>query len=260
MADALPSDDRATAEHFGAIAERYDAARPDYAPDLLTAVGAGKGVRALDVGCGTGQLARQLLAAGCTVVGVEPDGRMAAVARRRGVSVEVAPFETWAAAGRTFDLVVAGSAWHWVDPVAGAGKAAEVLRPGGRLAALWTEYRHHHDPLVAMLDAYRRHAPGLASFALGFDRLPTPGGDPWAQALADGPFDGVRPGMRTCAYRTQQWTPDRWVALLETFSDHRGLPGATRAALLAEVGERLRALGPTFPVTLVTAAIVATRR
>ena len=55
----------------------------------------------------------------------------------RGLEVEVATFEAWDPAGRTFDAVVAGQAWHWVDPVAGAAKAARVLRPGGRLAVFW---------------------------------------------------------------------------------------------------------------------------
>jgi hypothetical protein len=58
------------------------------------------------------------------VLGVEPDARMAAFARGSGVEVEVATFEAWDAAGRAFDAVVAGTAWHWVDPVAGAAKAA----------------------------------------------------------------------------------------------------------------------------------------
>ncbi|MGH3855673.1 MAG: class I SAM-dependent methyltransferase [Pseudonocardiaceae bacterium] len=43
-------------------------------------------------------------------------------------------FEAWDPAGRAFDAVVAGQAWHWVEPVAGAAKAARVLRPSGRLA------------------------------------------------------------------------------------------------------------------------------
>src|SRR3954447_15322634 len=83
---------------------------------------------------GTGIAARQFRAAGCTVLGVEPDARMAEFARRSGVEVDVATFEAWDPAGRHFDAVVAGTAWHWVDPVAGAAKAARVLRPGGRLA------------------------------------------------------------------------------------------------------------------------------
>src|SRR5690349_259040 len=126
---------RQVAESFGADAERYDRARPRY-PDALVdrIVAASPGPEVLDVGCGTGIEARQFQAAGCTVLGVDPDARMAEFARRSGVEVEVATFEDWDPVGRVFDAVVAGQAWHWVDPVAGATKAARVLRPGGLLA------------------------------------------------------------------------------------------------------------------------------
>src|SRR5690606_39009788 len=95
---------RKIAESFGTDAERYDRARPRY-PDALIEriVAACPGREVLDVGCGTGIAARQLRAAGCQVLGVEPDERMADVARRTGIDVEVATFEAWDAGGRAFD-------------------------------------------------------------------------------------------------------------------------------------------------------------
>ena len=121
-----PHQARQVAESFGTDAERYDRTRPRY-PDALVerVVAASPGPSVLDVGCGTGIAARQFQAAGCQVLGVEPDARMADFARRTGVEVEVARFEAWESAGRAFDAVIAGQAWHWVDPVAGAAKAAQ---------------------------------------------------------------------------------------------------------------------------------------
>ncbi len=130
------------AESFGADAERYDRARPSYPAALVERiVAASPGPDVLDVGCGTGIAARQFQAAGCRVLGVGPDPRMADLARQRGFGVEVATFEAWDPAGRAFDAVIAGQAWHWVDPVAGAAKAAQVLRPGGRLAVFWNAFQ-----------------------------------------------------------------------------------------------------------------------
>src|SRR5688572_15809763 len=94
----------ARALSFGADAERYDRRRPRYPRALVDDLLAGGRPRVLDVGCGTGIAAERFLAADCVVVGVEPDGRMAAIASGKGVEVEVAAFETWDAAGRQFDL------------------------------------------------------------------------------------------------------------------------------------------------------------
>ncbi len=57
---------------------------------------------------------------------------MAEWARQGGLAVGVATFEDWDAAGRAFDAVIAGQ--RWVEPIAGAAKAAAVLRLAGRLA------------------------------------------------------------------------------------------------------------------------------
>ena len=61
------------------------------------------GRRVLDVGSGTGKVGRLFAARGCEVLGVEPDERMADVARSHGLTVEVARVEEWEPAGRRFD-------------------------------------------------------------------------------------------------------------------------------------------------------------
>src|SRR5215212_9858446 len=78
-----PQRHRHVAESFGTDAERYDRTRPHY-PDAMVEriVAASPGPDFLDVGIGTGIEARQFRAAGCEVLGVEPDARMADFARR----------------------------------------------------------------------------------------------------------------------------------------------------------------------------------
>src|SRR5579862_1849608 len=95
---------RQVAEGFGADAERYDRARPSYPDALVQRIAAASpGRDVLDVGCGTGIAARLFQAAGCRVLGVDPDPRMAGLARLGGTEAEVATFEEWEPAGRTFD-------------------------------------------------------------------------------------------------------------------------------------------------------------
>ena len=63
------------------------------------------------------------------------------------------------APGRTFDAVIAAQAWHWVDPVAGAAKAAAVLRPGGRLAVFWNAFQPPAELRAAFGAVYQRALP-----------------------------------------------------------------------------------------------------
>src|ERR1700733_10674404 len=113
---------RDMAQSFGTDPERYDRARPSYPAALVERVIAARPVSdVLDVGCGTGIVARQFEAAGCSVRGVEPDARMADQARQRGLEVEVATFEGWDPAGREFGAVVAGQAGALTRPAARGG-------------------------------------------------------------------------------------------------------------------------------------------
>src|SRR5580692_8191730 len=142
---------RRVAESFGDDAGRYDRARPSYPAAMVDRILADTpGRDVVDAGCGTGISARLFQAAGCRVLGVDPDPRMADLARASGLEVEVAKFEQWDAAGRSFDAVVAGQAWHWVNMAAGAAKAAAVLRPGGRLAVFWNAF----DPPAELREAF----------------------------------------------------------------------------------------------------------
>lgn len=85
-----PHHHRREAESFGADAERYDRSRPTYPESLVQRIiAASPGRQVLDVGCGTGIEARQFQAAGCNVLGVDPDARMAEYARHTGAEVEV---------------------------------------------------------------------------------------------------------------------------------------------------------------------------
>ncbi|MCW2686159.1 MAG: methylase involved in ubiquinone/menaquinone biosynthesis [Mycobacterium sp.] len=68
------------------------------------------------MGAGTGIASAQLLEAGAHVLVVEPDPRMARIAADKGIRVEVATFEEWQPAGRSFDLVVFAQSFHWVRP------------------------------------------------------------------------------------------------------------------------------------------------
>ncbi|WP_103354455.1 bifunctional 2-polyprenyl-6-hydroxyphenol methylase/3-demethylubiquinol 3-O-methyltransferase UbiG [Amycolatopsis sp. CA-128772] len=248
------------AESFGSDAERYDRARPEYPRELVDRiVAASPGGDVLDVGCGTGIEARQFRAAGCRVLGVDPDARMAAFARRGGIEVETAKFEDWEPAGRTFDAVVAGQAWHWVDPVAGPAKAARLLRPGGLLAVFAHAFQPPAEVADALAAACRRVLPGLP-----FAAESRPAGDLYdvmfagfadALAKADGLGDPER--WRFAWERT--YTSEEWLDFLPTTGGLTRVPPAELAEVLAEVGAAIDGLGGSFVLPYTTLAVVASK-
>src|SRR5262245_30528997 len=134
---------------FDEAAELYEQARPGYPPgvfaDLAELAEVGPGCRVLEIGCGTGQATVPLAERGCQIVAVELGAGLAAVARRKlarfpSVEVVVSAFEDWPLPHQPFDVVVAATAWHWLDPAVRVAKAARALRPGGALATIST---HH---------------------------------------------------------------------------------------------------------------------
>ena len=252
---------RQVAEGFGADAGRYDRARPTYPAALVERiVAASPGRDVLDAGCGTGIFARLLAAAGCRVLGVDPDPRMAGLARQGGTEAEVAKFEEWDPAGRAFDAVTAAQAWHWVDPVAGAAKAAAALRPGGRLAVLWNAFDPPRELRAAFGAVYQRVMPG------------SPAGGFWARPALDAyRVMGARAaeGMRQAGAfsEPEEWLADwarpytrgEWLDMVPTMGGFGGLPASTRAELLAGLGAAVDAAGGAFTMGYSTLAVTAAR-
>lgn len=257
-----PHRHRQAAESFGVDVERYDRTRPAYPPELIDhLIDAAPGREALNVGIGTGIEARQFQAAGCRVLGVEPDPRMAEFARRSGIDVEVATFETWEPAGRRFDLLVSGQAWHWVDPVAGAAKAAEVLRPGGLLAAFWHVPEPPEEVTDALSDAYRRLVPDAP---IDLKSVPKQPADPYGPILAKA-ADGLREagGFGEPERSRHDWervyTRDEWLDQLPTFGSLTWVEPVVRQEILAGVGAAIDRMGGRFTTRYATVAITATR-
>ncbi|MGH3840663.1 MAG: class I SAM-dependent methyltransferase [Pseudonocardiaceae bacterium] len=243
------------ARSFGQVAELYDRWRPDY-PDALYAdvFEQGSGRCVLEAGAGTGRATLALAARGASVVAVEPDAAMAAVARRRtrGLSVEVqeSSFEDCAVAAGTFDLVVAAQAWHWVDPERGAAVAARALRPGGGLCLWWNRPGALAGQVWdAIHDAYAEHAPALDRRAVLHQ-----------QPEREQHFEPA-PGFMPWTVRTYDWSAtydaESYSGLVRTHSDHLQLPSrqherlieAIRAAITDTGGGRLKYLYRTVLVT-----------
>jgi SAM-dependent methyltransferase len=221
---------------FGAIAAEYDRHRPAPPEDLVDDLER-LGGSVLDVGCGTGKAAVAMAERGLTVLGLEPDERMAAIARGHGIAVEIGTFEAWDASGRQFDLLTFSDSWHFVDPAVGTRRAAALLHPGGKVARIWNSYLLEPPAIEALDRVYRRLAPEITqSWRPSAAWAPVrPDDDPLVRG-------GFMP-LRTRTYKSSgRWTADEFVAMAATTSSHLRL-GDRLAPLTSEVHAAIEALG-----------------
>lgn len=224
--------DRRRAESFGGSADAYDRHRPRYPQPLIAELMSGGPVRVLDVGAGTGIAAAQLRAAGAQVLAVEPDARMARMAAEKGIDVEVAGFEDWQPADRTFDLVLFAQSFHWVEPRAALRKVLTVLNPAGRLALVWNRIEPTA-PTQSDLDTVYA------------DYMDT------ARRPSINTEDTVSPIIEKSGYRVQHlrfaeqkhFSTQAYLDMVFTYSNHLTLDPADRSALRARLEELIGAGG-----------------
>ncbi len=125
---------------FGAVADEYDRLRPGPSAEALDWLIPAAASDVLEIGAGTGVLTRRLAEQVPHVRAVEPDERMRAVlaAKDAGVEVVAGHAEALPAPTSSYDLVIAASAWHWVDEERAVPEVARVLRPAGQLSLVWS--------------------------------------------------------------------------------------------------------------------------
>ncbi len=259
--DISPEVRRKVGASFGIDPARYDRTRPPYPQALIDRiVAASPGRDVLNVGCGTGIEARQFRAAGCAVLGVEPDARMADFARRGGLEVEVARFEEWDRGDREFDAVVAGTAWHWVDPVAGAAAAARTLRPGGRIALFWHVFELPAAVTETFAAIHRRLLPESAF------RMPASGSalDGY-EVIFTNSANGIRDsgGFGDAERWRFDWehhyTRDEWLDQMPTQGSLTQAPPEVVEQVLDGVGAAIDEMGGGFTMPYSTVAVTAVR-
>jgi SAM-dependent methyltransferase len=247
---------------FDEVAETYDRVRPRYPDelfdDLAALTGAQPGARVLEVGCGTGQATRGLLARGWHVHAVEPGVAMAERARANlagPFTVDVTRFDDWDPAGATFDMLFSATAYHWVAPEVRWTKAAAVLAAGASIALATNRTvggGTFDEVYRASEDLHRRHAPefdfgipGPASSILteveaGAHDL----GTLWFGAEPKSGHSLAAPLFAPPEVRTYQWMisydATDAAALLSTYSPYLRLPPERRALLLDGIADIVR--------------------
>ncbi|MGH8775609.1 MAG: class I SAM-dependent methyltransferase [Jiangellaceae bacterium] len=225
-------------ETFDEVPELYDRVRPGYPEELFDhlaeLVGLRPRSRVLELGCGTGQATLPLARRGYEVIAIELGAALAEVARRKlaafaSTRVVNAAFEEWLLPAEPFDVVVAATSFHWMDPAVRLAKSADALRPGGALAVISTHHVAGGDAafFAEVQPCYELWMPGTPTGL----RLPAAADVPYEREEFDGSgrFGRVvfRRYERELTYSTREY-----LDLLLSYSNHRALePDALRALL-----------------------------
>ena len=259
---------------FGSVAEQYHRHRPGYPAEMVDAVleyaGARPGDRVLDVGAGTGRATLLFAERGCEVTAIEPDSEMAAVASKQaataGQTIEIlgTDFEATKLPAQAFQILISGTAWHWITPGRRNELAARVLKPGGALAPFWNRPQWRENPLRREFD--RAYAAVEQEFAARPPGPMNPLGAPpqvrnaaeWLEHEFDGNSDFTAIDARIYQWQ-QRYTTEQYIGLLGTHSDHIVLPEAPRESLFGAIRETIDGAGGSFELTYQTLLCLARR-
>lgn len=236
--------------NFGKAAADYGAYRagfPDSLFDRLAACGIGRPDQVVvDLGTGTGTLARGFARRGCLVTGVDIDGRMLAQARdldaQAGVLVNYleAPAERTGLPDQSADVVSAGQCWHWFDRVRAAEEVRRLLAPGGRLVIAHFDWL----PLPGnMVEATERL---IARYNPTWDLHGGLGMHPqWLPGLGAAGFRN----LETFSYDVHvPYRPEAWCGRIRASAGVAALDPATVSRFDAELARLLQADFPDDPL------------
>lgn len=169
---------------------------------------ANPGERLVDLGTGTGTLARGFASRGLEVVAIDPARALMLAARDMGATTlapgdyvcafaEALPLpSSWA------DIITAGQCWHWFERSQAAPEALRVLKPGGNIVIAHYDWLPLRGNLVEATESLIKQFNPAWTMDGGSGIYPE-----WPRDLAEAGFERIE----TYSYdEPAEYTPDGW--------------------------------------------------
>jgi len=181
---------------FGLTTDDYAAYRAGFPEAFFDRVFGDGYVKAnaslLDLGTGTGTLARGFAVRGCRVTGMDRSAQMIEQAReisrqqKLEIDFRVAPAESTGLPDASFEIVTAGQCWHWFDRPKAAQEAKRVLKPNGTIIIAHFDWIPISGNVVDLTEQLiTKHNPGWA-FGGGTGIYPQ-----WLRDLGEAGFEDI---------------------------------------------------------------------
>lgn len=156
--------------HFNNVAEMYDEYRPSYPElmynDILSISKLNNQSKVLDIGCGTGKSTDYFIRNHFNVIGIDPAIEMLTVCKNKyknfpNFRIIQSDFEKWNFEQEKFDLIISGTAFHWVS-LNGNLKLYNLSNKHGYVCIFWHTFMNGDNPIFKEFDIlYKKYAPEL---------------------------------------------------------------------------------------------------
>jgi len=255
--------ERGNRTHFDEIVAVYEKARWEYPEklyeDIFCYLGAA-GKKALEIGAGTGKSTKPFLDSGYDVTAVEMGANMVEFLQEKfkeykDFSVINATFEDASLEEESYDLIYAASAFHWVDAEVGCPRVFRLLKNGGTFAlfrnnTMPTDGEELYEDIQIIYDKYYKsyYTSSKKSVRISHEDFWKP-----SEIHRSFRFEGLEHyGFQDITMKlydsSKTYGADEYIALLDTYSDHRALPESNRTNLYSGVKEAIIKHGGYYKV------------
>lgn len=228
---------------FDQVVLDYDEVRPGYPAELIEDVISISAIprdgRILEVGCGTGQATIPFAKRGYSMTCLDIGNNLAALAAEKcrkypKVHIQNVSFENWNPGENAFNLVMSATAFHWIPPEVGYPKAAEILKDSGYIAIF---SNLHPTPYTGFFHAVQKVYQEIVPEW----NKPSTGPSTEEEIRATEAYINGTGLFEQVLVKRYPWAKDynteKYLKLLNTYSDHRNLEEGKRLQLFRGIGK-----------------------
>jgi SAM-dependent methyltransferase len=241
---------------YGSVAEAYDRTRPGYSQKFIDRIvevtDLNANSRILEIGCGPGTATKSFANLNCEIIALEPNPEACQLAKhncRRYAKVEIinSTFEEWVLPVDRFDVAMAATSFHWIDPHIACQKIFRALKESGYLILLWNtppqiDPEFYRDWLREVYQLYTPSLPGYEEQEQNEGNLKVFS----SNIVNSGYFKHLT--TEKAIYRVN-YSIDDYIALLSTLSPYLVLENQLKAALFSALKQKLQNYGNTISLS-----------